>query len=532
MPGRSLSYAISEDRGRSPASSGLSRSFDSGGAGPGGRSRLGAWALVLCGVCISLMVVLGLLGPSSTEAVFGAQGLLPPWFWTAHPSDLLVWVLVALVLCLGAGAVGLGLAAIRRGWAPNPGRLLAGGVVGVCAILCVPPLGTTDPLNYAAYGRIAALGLDPYRMTPFGLAGMGDPIGRLSIAEPWLHYSSVYGPLATVTEWAASAVGGTSMLRTVWLLSVLNGAAFIATGAVLLRLAGPDRARRVRSQLLWTLNPVLLWNVVAGPHIDAFGVLFVALAFWALRRSGAAAGLSVAAATVVKMTSGIFALPFAWSLWRDRRRLAAAAIAGSLAVAFGYGLTPRAVTNAARVSDQNAVGSPWPMLLRKVLDPLFGTVGGHIALDVLELTTVALLAALLLGVLVAFAADADDDIARISARPALAFAAAYLLGTAYVRPWYDAMAWVLVAFLPRSWFDLVLLAHTTLLTLTYDPGLPQELHPHWLFTVSLELAYRVVPLLQAMLLLGVIGTCLWRIRHRLPEARGILRRAVGRTSQT
>jgi hypothetical protein len=114
----------------------------------------------------------------------------------------------------------------------------------------VPPLGTTDPLNYAAYGRMAALGLDPYRTTPWMLAHSGDPIGKLALAEPWLHNPSVYGPLATATEWAASMVGGTSMLRTVWLLSVLSGVAYVATGALLLRLAGPDPARRVRSQLL------------------------------------------------------------------------------------------------------------------------------------------------------------------------------------------------------------------------------------------------------------------------------------------
>ncbi|MFI9273258.1 hypothetical protein ACIGXM_21420 [Kitasatospora sp. NPDC052896] len=489
------------------------------GAGGGARGRhrrggggLGGAVLAACAVCLVLMVALGLLGPSAVEPVFGAAGVLPPWFAHAHPSDLLVWVLVAVVLAAGTAAVAGGLVAVRRGWAPRPKRLLAGGAVAVAALLLVPPLGTTDPLNYAAYGRIAALGLNPYRVTPAGLAQSGDPVGRLSLAEPWLHTPSVYGPVATATQWTASLLGGASMLRTVWLLSVLGGAAFLLTGALLLRLAGADPARRVRSQLLWTLNPVLWWNLVAGPHVDTLGALCVVAAFWALRRSPVAAALALAAASAIKLTMGVFALPFAWQLRHDRRRLALAALAGTAALAVGYGLTPQAIGNARAVSNQAADGTPWQLLQRNLLIPLFGTAGSNLATTALELVTVALLVVL---VSAALPQDVEDaGAAQLAARPALAFVLAYLLGTAYVRPWYEAIAWLLLAMLPRSWFDVVVLAHTTLLTLVYDPGLAHVLTPHWLYALVLQIAYRLVPYGQVLLLAAVAVGCLRQIRHR------------------
>lgn len=481
-----------------------------GSGGSAGGRALGNGALLAYVGCVLLMVLLGLLGPSAVEPLFGSAGYLPPWFWNVRPPDLLIWVLVGVVLLTGTAVVIAGLAATRRGWSPRPRALLTAGTLAVLGLVCVPPLGTTDPLNYAAYGRMAALGLDPYRVTPFGLARHGDPIGQLSIAEPWLHNPSVYGPLVTATEWAASLVGGTSMLLTVWVLSLLSGAAFVATGALLFRLAGPDPQRQVRSQLLWTLNPVLLWNLVVGPHVDVLGAFCVVVAFWALRRSGLAVGLALAAATAVKLTLGIFALPFAWGMRHDRRRLVAAASAGVLLLALGYGLVPRAIRNAAAVSNQPAIGSPWPLLQRRVLTPVFGSATVHIV-PVVEILMVLGIAALLL---VALPPVEDGAIVQATARPALALTAGYLLGTGYVRPWYDAIAWILVAMLPRSWFDLVLIAHTTCMTLPFDPGLPYPMHPDWLNSAVRQIGYRAMPYLQVLLLVAVVAVCLRRMRNR------------------
>jgi hypothetical protein len=472
---------------------------------------LGVGSMMLCALCAALIVVLGLLGPSATEPWFGPAGEAPPWFVRAHPADLLVFVLVGVVLLLGAAAVVAGLAATRRGWSPSPTRLLVGSGAATAALMCVPSLGTTDPLNYAAYGRMAALGLDPYRTTPWQLAQAGDPVGKVAVAEPWLHVPSVYGPLVTLTQWAAAVLGGPSTLRIVWLLSLLSAAAFLGVGALLLRLAGPDPGRRVRTQLLWSLNPVLWWNLVVGPHVDVLGVFLVACGLFALRRSAVATGLALGAAAAVKPTLGALVVPLAWSLRQDRRALVrTVAVAGAVA-ATGYALVLDAIRNAADVSDRVTIGTPWILATPRVLVPAFGSSGARVATTVLEAVLMVALAVLLLR---ALPAVQEGDLLQSTARTMLALVAAYLLTTAYVRPWYDCVAWLLLALLPRSWFDLVLLAHTTLLTLPFDPGRPYSLHPNWLGTVAFELGYRIVPVLQAALVAVVVGVCLRRIRGR------------------
>ncbi len=60
----------------------------------------------------------------------------------------------------------------------------------------VPPLGSADHLSYAAYGRIAAAGGDPYSVPPVDWAGGHDPVTS-AVEPPWTRTPSVYGPVAT-----------------------------------------------------------------------------------------------------------------------------------------------------------------------------------------------------------------------------------------------------------------------------------------------------------------------------------------------
>lgn len=66
---------------------------------------------------------------------------------------------------------------MQRGWRPRPRNLIIGSILAVVALTLVPPIGSTDMLDYAVYGRIAGLGHSPYRMTPAELAVM--PATRL-----------------------------------------------------------------------------------------------------------------------------------------------------------------------------------------------------------------------------------------------------------------------------------------------------------------------------------------------------------------
>ena len=52
------------------------------------------------------------------------------------------------------------------GWNPDPRRVFWTAVVVVAVVVCITPVGTSDPASYASYGRIAALGHNPYIFTP------------------------------------------------------------------------------------------------------------------------------------------------------------------------------------------------------------------------------------------------------------------------------------------------------------------------------------------------------------------------------
>ena len=154
--------------------------------------------------------------------------------------------------------------AARRGWAPSPRALATAGIVAAAVLVLLPPFGSADHLSYAAYGRMLVTGHDPYATGPNVLGH--DPISRA--VEDWRTTPSVYGPLATAGQALASLIGGTSVRLTVFVLSLLNLAAFAGAGLLLHWLARGDRGRQLRAALLWTLNPLLLYELVAGAHVD------------------------------------------------------------------------------------------------------------------------------------------------------------------------------------------------------------------------------------------------------------------------
>jgi hypothetical protein len=91
---------------------------------------------------------------------------------------------------------------------------------------------------------------------------------------------------------------------------------------------------------------------------------------------------------------------------------------------------------------------------------------------------------------------------------------AWLLAWPYVLPWYDGLGWALLALLPASRLDWLMLVRTTALALGYLPArgivMPDGLR--WLETVVRTAVTPVV-------LLGVIVTLVVLLRRRgLPAA--------------
>ncbi|MCU1677486.1 MAG: glycosyltransferase family 39 protein, partial [Frankiales bacterium] len=406
------------------------------------------------------------LGPSSAEPSLPASGQWPPYSMDVGPSELTVTVLLAVGLVVGALGLHAAWRAVDRGWRPSPRRLLAASLLATAALCLVPTIGSSDIVSYATYGRMAATGHDPYSTTPEMLARAGDPIAVN--VQGWLTASSVYGPLATAEQSLASHIGGRSLRTTVVMLTVFNALGYALT-TILLYAGCRTEARRRRAMLLWGANPLLLFELVSAGHVDAWATMFAVAAVLALRRGPLLgpllAGALVGAAIDVKLSMGVVALGLVVALWRRWGALAAAAL-GCVAV-----VVPAYVAAGRHVLDQAGAASTF-VVHASVWQPialLMGGTGWRRVVTSLAWIAVAALAVVLLRRQRAFAAR-EPDIARRAASAIAAVLTAYLLLSAYVLPWYDAPLWAMLALLPATAVDRVLLVHTGVLAVAYLPG--------------------------------------------------------------
>ena len=58
-----------------------------------------------------------------------------------------------------------------QGWRPNPRHLFLVSAAIVAIMVCLTPVGSSDTASYAAYGRIASLGGNPYMTNPTAFSG-------------------------------------------------------------------------------------------------------------------------------------------------------------------------------------------------------------------------------------------------------------------------------------------------------------------------------------------------------------------------
>ena len=134
-------------------------------------------AVILSALGLGGVAFVGLCATAPTPSVATPPVLLP---LTSVARDLgaphLPDLVADLIMYASIGLCCLGLAmmlwANSRGWSPNPRRVFwtAGGAVAV--LVNITPVGSSDAASYAAYGRIAALGHNPYTFTPADAAGL------------------------------------------------------------------------------------------------------------------------------------------------------------------------------------------------------------------------------------------------------------------------------------------------------------------------------------------------------------------------
>jgi hypothetical protein len=485
------------------------------------------------GGAILVMVALALAGPSRSVVNLHPSQAGPLLFFRLHPSQMLVAVVIWSAVVAGGAGVAAAVAAVARGARPSP-RLLAVVGLAVAAVLTVtPPAGSTDSLDYASYGRMVVIGHDPYVMTPQQLRLSGDPIGQIA-PRPWEGVHSVYGPLATLEQAAAAELGGTSPGWIVFWLKFWNLLAFGAVVLGLDRLLRRDPARRIRAHLLWSLNPLLLWVLIAGGHIDTLAAGFGFLGLVALRPGprgaqgpfaatihrmgdaavarwqrlwappgpadpgpwrGFVAGGLIGAAADLKITFILFGLGAAWAARRSWRTLAALAGGGLLVLLPSYlWFGPPAIT--VLLTHSSATGDNLYRIFAEALGTATLPQLSMVALPVFAITALLLLRRL-----------PDGYRALPAVRPAFALSLAWLLTWPYQRPWYDAMAFCLLALYPASRLDWPLIARLVAGVLFSTPGMPGTLSIAPLGAIEHEFMVFVVPLLRLAALAAVLLLC-------------------------
>jgi hypothetical protein len=401
------------------------------------------------------------LGESAAVPPPGGAALLA---LSAGPSAALVTTLLVLAIALGAAGLLGAWRALRAGWAPRVTRLICASAIAVTALVLVPVTGSADPQSYAAYGQMVLDGLDPYTTTP---AQLGGPYGA-AVEPPWENTPSVYGPIATAEQAAAARLAANNPGRAVFYLTLVNGLAFLAVGALLQRFARTPK-ERARAALLWSLNPLLLFELVAGAHVDTLVVAGAVAALWAARRSTIGGALITGAlagtACAIKASAALVGAGLAWTMRRNGKRLTALAAGAAAVLLPAYAIAgPHALDQLRNASNYVSFAVPW-RLVTGGLDRLLGEPTSRPALRFAGLVAILALAWLFTRGL-----PGRNDQERAAVRTCAVLTLAWVFAATYMLPWYGGLAWALLALLPASTFDLLLLAHTTVLALAYLPG--------------------------------------------------------------
>jgi hypothetical protein len=510
------------------------------GTSPSGSRELtrliGALAAVAIAASILIIITISAAGPNvSVPVMLRAAG--PPWWHALHLTATLVTMALWVALVLGCAGVIAGLVAVARGARPPVRAIMAAAFLALAVVTLLPPAGSTDAISYAANGRMAVIGHSPYVMTPLQLRRSGDPIGQQipfsEIPSTWTTTVSVYGPVATGAEWVAAELGGSSLARITFWLKLEEALAFGAVIVALDRMLRADPAQRLRAHLLWSVNPLLLWEIVASGHIDGLAALFGLLGVAALRarggkitlRDAALAGLLIGVATGIKVEYALFGLAVAWACTAHFRRsvkpLAAAAVGFAVAVVPAY---LAAGTPAIKILITRSPGITWDTMYQLFWRPVLGYTQFSVTSVPPHLELVAYLLFAAVAVLaVARFPDRVPDLPAVT--PALALSVAWLFVTAFQRPWYDVMAISLLALYSASRLDWVVLIRLLAGATVYVQAVQSPFEPHWLADITQFDGAWLTPGVRLLTTVALVWLCLsgrWGWRSAVATSSGRL----------
>jgi hypothetical protein len=306
-----------------------------------------------------------------------------------------------------------------------------------------------------------------------------------SIPVHWQQQVSLYGPAATIEQYFAAKFGGASIARVVFWLKFWNALGFGAVAFVLDRVLRHDPAARLRAHLLWTVNPLLLWDLVAAGHVDALAAAAGFIGLLAIGRQppagvqprlwrAATAGALIGLAADIKIDFVVFGIGLAWALRRSLPGLLAAAAGALLVLGPTYAwLGKPAVKALADRRDKTSQDSFY----------LFANLTNWRYLIVLAVVLFVVIAALLLRRMPA------GDRLRPAIRPALAISVAWLFIWPYQLPWYDSMIICVLALYPATRLDWLVLVRLWIATLANIPGNPDGISGGRMRTADIALVH-------------------------------------------
>ena len=422
-------------------------------------------AVIVAGCGLLLGAIVGATAPNTaTLQIKLPLALLPS---LSHYSILTMAVLYSgdILACLGLAGM---LWAHSQGWRPEPRHLLLVSAAIVAVMVSLTPVGSSDTASYAAFGRIAAQGGNPYTTSPQRWLGTHHaflPYYKV-VGSVWKKQPSVYGPIATWVQKLAATIGGPSVATTIWVLMILNGLVFIGVGWLLLKTSDDP----VRATLLWTANPVIIQQLVSGGHLDTFVAAAAICAIQVARRVSGVwgdvlIGVLIGLACGVKANAVLVAVGLAWPMlrrheWMRITRIVAVALVTLALLYSSYGL--QAVKPLIGGSKWVILPSPWRF---------FQMLGVALGAGQPTMTSVISLLWPIAMIVVAwliYQRISSDQPREVVAPFALTFA--WILVAPWVFPWYTAIAWAALTQVPRNRMTRWLAITTVLLALWHSGG--------------------------------------------------------------
>ena len=296
------------------------------------------------------------------------------------------------------------------------------------------------------------------------------------MAEQYWKLPSRYGPAATLSEAAASELARDSAALTTFWLKVWNGLAYLALVLALDRVLRADAGRRVRAHLLWSVNPLVLFAIMASGHNDVLAAAAGASSLFVLRRVNSRrallAGVLLGLAAAVKAPYALFGAGLAWAARRSPRALIALAVGAAAILVVGYLLVGWAA-----ISATAGLASVRPDLMWLDLVKALNWQQSITKVNILAVIGSAILALILLWRM------PEGPRSLPAVRVALALSLGLLVISPYQTSWYDVMIFPLLAVMPVSRLDWLAVARATSLAAASAPFLTR-LDPAWLAAIQ------------------------------------------------